>query len=123
MTRDGDSFRCEKCEGAAHADVVGTDIAVGSGPMARLAALSAEHDRGAPLDSKGAFWQWTEHDWIPRRSGNNRVHSTNPALANPHVRSRGDQLVGVPTAESSPFTAGRKSITTRSRNGFTVGRK
>ena len=43
--------------------------------------------------------------------GNSRVHSTNPASANPQVHSRGNRLVGLPTEESHDFSRGRRSTT------------
>jgi len=65
VTRAGDSFRCDGCDLAAHADVAGAWNILQSevGPMARPAALSAERDRDAPTD--GAYWQWNDHNWIP----------------------------------------------------------
>jgi putative transposase len=71
--RNGDKFGCRDCSLEAHSDVVGAwnmlqNEEVGS--MARPAVLRAERRRNASQtatgsnSSKGAYWEWDEHDWI-----------------------------------------------------------
>jgi putative transposase len=110
VTRSGDSFRCEACDLEAHADVAGAWNLLQSevGPMARPAALPAERGRDAP--TRGRTGSGTNMTGYPPSLGNSRGQLTKPASANPQVHSWGNRLTGLPTEESSPFTARRKSI-------------
>ncbi len=64
---------------------------------------------------------WTPVSATPVREGNTeRIHRSNTphprsraegASANPQVHSRGNRLTGLPTEESSPFRAERRSMT------------
>ncbi|WP_226377577.1 transposase [Haloterrigena turkmenica] len=55
MSRDGDAFHCYECGLGAHSDITGAWnlLQDNVGPMARPAALLAEHDRDAP--DSGAY--------------------------------------------------------------------
>lgn len=84
VTRSGDSFRCEACELAAHADVAGAWNLLQSevGPMARPAALVAERPRDAP-HGEGAYWQWNDHDWTPTDYGKQSWSRDQPSFSEP----------------------------------------
>jgi len=80
IRRDGDLFRCDTCTLEAHADVAGAwnILQREVGPMARPAALSAEHTRDAPTN--GAYWQWNDHDWTPTDFGKQSWSLDQPSL-------------------------------------------
>ena len=82
VTRVGDSLGCHECALEAHSDVAGAWNMLQSevGPMARPAVLSAGRDRDA---SKGAYWQWDDHDWKPVEFGKQAWSLDQPSLSEP----------------------------------------